>query len=191
TGCAGFGAGPSLPAPEQPELARQVEIRRTTFGVPQILAENLRAAAFALAYVQLEDYGMRVISGMQAARGRMAEVQGTGGVAADARNRRRHARAAETFHLLQEDTREAYAGFAAGVNHFIRQHPDELADWVRPDFTAIDLLARDITWPSDEAIDAFRRRIIADPADPVVLVETGGVWQRAPRSGLASPARCP
>src|SRR5690606_40090918 len=29
------------------ELARQVEIRRTTHGVPHILAENIRAAGFA------------------------------------------------------------------------------------------------------------------------------------------------
>src|SRR5687767_1978668 len=59
-----------------PDIARQVEVRRTTYGVPQILAQNLRAAGFALAYVQIEDYGTGIIEGMQSARGRAALVSG-------------------------------------------------------------------------------------------------------------------
>jgi acyl-homoserine-lactone acylase len=189
-GCAGTVA--PVGVPDQSALAAQVEVRRTTYGVPQIHAENLRAAAFALAYVQLEDHGDRIVEGLQTARGQQALVHGRSRVDADARNRLRHTRAAQSFHLLSEDTREVYEGFAAGVNHFIRSHPGQLADWMRPDFTAIDVLARDITWPSEQEMNAFRRRLLADAQDPILLVEANGQWERAGRAGPAvsdGPAR--
>jgi acyl-homoserine-lactone acylase len=166
-------------APPLPELATQVEIRRTTYGVPQIHAENLSAAAFALAYAQLEDYGAGIIRGMQAARGRLALVEGSERVDMDARGRQRHARALETFGLLHDDTRDVYVGFAEGMNHFIRVRRAELPDWVRPDFTAIDILARDISMPGDAAINAFRRRLLANPDDVALLaLDETGSWRR-------------
>jgi acyl-homoserine-lactone acylase len=170
-------------------VAGQVQIRRTTYGVPQILAENLRAAAFALAYVQLEDYGPDIIEGLQAARGRMALVEGRDRVAADARSRLRHARAVETFPLLHEDTREIYQGFAEGVNHFIRANGADLPEWMRPDFTAYDVLARDVAWPSDGAMNSFRARIEASPDTPPLLVENGGDW--LPLAAATHPADAP
>src|SRR5512138_2224783 len=54
-----------------PALAAQVEVRRTAHGVPHIKADNLEAAGYALAYVQLEDYGPRVALGLLRARGQM------------------------------------------------------------------------------------------------------------------------
>jgi acyl-homoserine-lactone acylase len=176
---AGCGwVGPSTPAPEVVEvplhpLAHQVEIRRTTFGVPQIHAETLEAAWFALAYVQLEDHGTGVITGMQTARGRMALVEGPSRIDADARNRQRHARAVEVFPLLDEDTRSIYRGFAEGMNHFIRLHRHTLPEWMEPDFTAQDVLARDVTWPAEGAMNAFRQRVLAAPDDPPVLELAG------------------
>jgi acyl-homoserine lactone acylase PvdQ len=63
----------ALEAPrEWQELAAQAEIRRTSFGVPHILADDVQAAGFALAWVQLEDHGDRVIHGLIAARGETA-----------------------------------------------------------------------------------------------------------------------
>jgi len=175
---------PSVPTAEAelievalPEVATQVEVRRTTYGVPQIRGENLRAAAFALAYVQLEDYGVRVIQGLQSARGRVALVLGRGEVDDDARARLRHARAVETYPLLHEDTRDVYRGFAEGVNHFIRVHRARLPDWVTPDFTAYDVLARDVSWPSEGQMENFRERIAERPDDPPLLVLEGGSWR--------------
>jgi acyl-homoserine-lactone acylase len=185
-GCAGTVA--SVGVPDQSALASQVEVRRTTYGVPQIHAENLRSAAFALAYVQLEDHGDRIVDGLQTARGQQALVHGRSRVDADARNRLRHARAAETFHLLNEDTREVYEGFAAGVNHFIQSRAGHLPNWMQPDFTAIDVLARDITWPSEQEMNGFRRRVLADPTDPALLVEADGEWRRGERSARVGTA---
>lgn len=193
--CAGAPRTAPAPAPALalPELARQAEIRRTTYGVPQIRAENLRAAAFALAYVQLEDYGEPVIRGLQAARGRLALVEGESQIDADARARLRHARALQTFDRLQPDTRDVYTGFAEGVNHYIRVHRDRLPAWVEPDFTGPDILARDIGGPSEPAVRAFRERLAQSPGDAMLLVADGaGAWRRSPavaRSPDAAPRR--
>ena len=179
------GGPPAGPAPtELPELARQVEIVRTEHGVPHVLGENLRAAAFGLAYVQLEDYGPGIIAGLEAARGTSALIAGRERVPADADSRLRHARAVETLPLLSQDTRDVYDGFARGVNHFIRMHAAELPAWVRPDFTGTDVLAREIIWPSAGEMSSFQRRLERDPGDPALLVlGEGGSWQRAAVSG--------
>jgi acyl-homoserine-lactone acylase len=169
-----------------PDVARQVEVRRTTYGVPQILAQNLRAAGFALAYVQIEDYGTGIIEGMQSARGRAALVSGARSIDADARNllRRRHAVA--MFDSLQQDTRDIYDGFAQGMNHFIRAHRSELPEWMQPDFSAIDVFSRDIAWPAEGAMNTFRQRLARNPADPALLVATAdGRWQRSGNAGAA------
>lgn len=68
--------GPSAAAVETSDLAQRVEVRRTTYGVPHILAEDLRAAAFGLAYVQAEDSGERVIRSIVGARGESALIDG-------------------------------------------------------------------------------------------------------------------
>jgi acyl-homoserine-lactone acylase len=177
-------------APETSSLAAQVEIVRTEYGVPHILAENLRAAGFGLAYVQIEDHGDGIIRGMHAARGRMALVEGERRVDADARGRLRHARASQTFALLHADTRDFYTGFAEGMNHYIRVHRDRLPAWMEPDFTGIDILARDITWPTDAAMNGFRDRLLNSAGDAALLVEEGpGVWRRSsaltPAAGAA------
>jgi acyl-homoserine-lactone acylase len=156
------GSRPTDASTDLRTLASQVEIRRTEYGVPHIHAENLRAAAFALAYVQLEDHGMAVIRSIQSARGRMAMVD-AGRLDGDFQNRRRHARAVATFDDLQADTRQVYAGFADGMNHFVRIHRDRLPAWVEPDFTPHDVLARDITWPAEPVMNRFRARLLDAP----------------------------
>jgi acyl-homoserine-lactone acylase len=155
-------------------LAQQVEIRRTEYGVPHILAENLRAAAFALAYVQLEDHGLPIIGVMQAARGRTALTDGERRIDADARALLRHARAVATFDSLHADTRDVYIGFAEGMNHYIRLHHDVLPSWATPDFTPQDVLARDIVWPNDAAFGGLRQRQIAEPDTGAVPADYEG-----------------
>jgi acyl-homoserine-lactone acylase len=170
-GCATTPLPPAGPASvgELNAIARQVEIRRTEYGVPHILAENVRAAAFALAYVQLEDHGTRIIEAMNAARGRSALVDGPARAHADADARRRHARARAAFDSLQQDTRDVYEGFAAGMNHYIRTRSGDLPSWTRPDFTAYDVLTRDIVWPAEGVMNRFRQRLLEDTTDRRLL----------------------
>ena len=187
-GCA--SGGPRYRPVPLPDIGQQVEIRRTEHGVPQILAANLRAAGFALAYVQLEDYGPRIIEGFQSARGRMALIDGVRRVDGDARARLRYARAVETFTLLKQDTRDVYEGFAAGMNHYIRVYRDRVPAWMQPDYTAMDVFARDVSLPADGAMNEFRERLAANPADPAVLVsDETGTWRRVVADSAGAVAR--
>src|SRR5690606_9456557 len=54
------------------QLWQQVEVIRTAHGVPHIRAENLRAAGYALAWMQLEDYGPGTALNLLRSSGRMA-----------------------------------------------------------------------------------------------------------------------
>ena len=106
------GPGPA------PTLASQVEIRRTTFGVPHIKAQNLRAGAYALAYVQLEYHGARVAMGLLRARGEMARWFGHDSIEGDFAARRDYETAVARYPDLSAETREVYEGFAIGVNRY-------------------------------------------------------------------------
>src|SRR5438128_1215464 len=77
-------AAPARTPSRRLELWRHVEILRTAHGVPHIRAENLRAAGYALAWLQSEDYGpdhLAALGGAPAmnvlrARGQMARLAG-------------------------------------------------------------------------------------------------------------------
>jgi acyl-homoserine-lactone acylase len=105
-------------------LAERVEIRRTSYGVPHILGEDLASAFFGLAYCHVEDYGERVVMGLIRARGELARYLGPDSLDSDFRNRRSYARAVKTYHLLDHDIRDVFEGYAAGVNHYVQLHPD-------------------------------------------------------------------
>lgn len=167
---AACATAPVRPGEEPADISRQVEIRRTSHGVPHILAENLRAAAFGIAYVQLEDHGDRTIRSMEAARGRMARIEGKDAIDADATARLALGRALVVFDSLNADTRDYYTGFAEGINHYIRLHRDELPSWARPDFTPQQILARDIVWPGEAVMRRFRERVIEQSEEPPLLI---------------------
>ena len=149
-------AAPSGPTPQSADsaipLPERVEIHRTEYGVPHILADDLEAMGFGLGYVQSEDYGASIAVAMVTSRGTLARHLGADELDADFAGRAVHARAVETFHRLEPRTRDVYRGFAEGVNHYIRLHADEFPPWVTPDFTPIDALARDVqTWSRADA----------------------------------------
>src|SRR5437763_2416531 len=88
-----IGASVRAQAPAAPALASQVEVLRTAHGVPHIRAANLKAAAYALAYVQLEDYGPRVAFALVRARGEMGKWFGRDSIEGDYPARLAHAEA--------------------------------------------------------------------------------------------------
>ncbi|HEU5186536.1 MAG TPA: penicillin acylase family protein, partial [Gemmatimonadaceae bacterium] len=107
-------------------------------------AENLRAAAYALAHVQLEDYGPRVANALLRARGEMGRWFGRDSMESDFSAKRDYALAVERYPQIDPDTREVYEGFAAGVNRYIELHPDEFPAGFQPRFTGYDVAARDV-----------------------------------------------
>ena len=177
----------AAPAPgraQVPELARQVEVVRTRYGVPHIRAETLKAAAYAMGYVQMEDNGPTVAHKLLAARGELALHFGRDSIGGDFAGRRARARAAETFHLLETDTRDVLEGFAAGVNRYVEQHPEEFGAQVRPDFTAHDVHAFGIRLADPRSAPDFLRRL--DAGLPVEIPPAGdpedgsNAWAFAP-----------
>jgi acyl-homoserine-lactone acylase len=144
-------------------LSHQVEIRRTAHGVPHIMAENLRAAYYALAWVQLEDYGARVAMGLVRARGEMGRWFGRDSMAGDFAAKHAYALAVQHYSHLDADTREVYEGFAAGVNRYIELHPQEFPPEFVPRFTGYDVAARDVNTATPQ--DAARFLALVSPAE--------------------------
>lgn len=90
--------------------------------MPHIRAENFRAAAFGLAWVQLEDHGMHIVQGLVRARGELALRYGADSLDSDFDFRPVHRWAVASYPLLEADTRDMYDGFAAGVNRYVELH---------------------------------------------------------------------
>src|SRR5687768_20233 len=156
-----------------PAEARQVEVIRTSYGVPHIYADTFRALGYALGYLQLEDYGDRVPIILLGARGELARHQGPGALEADFVNRPYYVRAVETYTRIDSNTRDVYEGFAAGVNRYIARHPNEFPPWMRPEFTGYDVAAAYVYRTSQATIRRWMRRLtdgerppLADPEEP-------------------------
>lgn len=143
-------------------IAARVEIVRTEYGVPHVLADDLEAMGFAMGYLQSEDYGDFTAIAMVKRRGTYARFVGHDSIGGDFVGRITHARAAATFDSLDARTRAVYTGFAEGVNHYVRLHPEVFPAWLEPDFTGVDALAGDVyTWSRGDAaafVRAERRR---------------------------------
>jgi len=137
---------------------RQVEVRRTTHGVPHIFAENLAAAAYAEAYVQSEDYGARVALSLLRARGQMGRWFGRDSIEQDFARYGAYARAVATYRLVDQPTRDVYEGFAAGVNRYIELYPEEFPSGFAPRFTGYDVLAEDVELPPLSQANRFLAR---------------------------------
>jgi acyl-homoserine-lactone acylase len=177
----GFGST----ARETPELWREVEIIRTAHGVPHIRAENLRAAGYALAWLQLEDYGPRPAMNVLRARGEMGRVFGHDSINSDFTFRRARARAIATYHRLDQETRDVYEGFAVGIDRYVELHPEEFPAGMPTDFSGYDVATLDIGRPPTTAPRAFLARQgldttrgeASEPRDPD---EGSNAWALAP-----------
>ena len=169
---------------ELDRLASQVTIRRTIHGVPHIRGENLKAAAMALAYVQMEDYGPRVALGLLRGRGAMASVFGHDRIEGDHWNRLAWLYAVEMYPKVDADTRSVYEGFAAGVNRYIMKHPDEFPPELKPDFTGYDVAARDVSQASEDAARRLIARLTNDTSQQRAAArnqdEGSNAWAFAP-----------
>lgn len=166
------------------DLASQVEIRRTSYGVPHIKAPTLKAVAFGFAYCQAEDHMESIARLYISARGESAKVfGGEGNLRSDLRNRqfRVYERSVETYHRLDADYRSMVEGYAEGLNHYIALHRDELPDWVQP-FTPHDVVAHSMR---GVARFAFDRGGIVNSF--IKRKQNEGKMQVASATGLADP----
>jgi acyl-homoserine-lactone acylase len=172
-----------LPAQPPVPYAERVEVRRTAYGVPHVLADDLGALGFGLAWVQLEDHGLRVVVELVRARGELARAFGRDSLESDFVRRPFHARAAATYHLLAADTRDLLEGYAAGVNAYIADHGDEFPAWVRPAFTGHDAAALWVDETTAAKVRVFLDRQAARraAADSAASLDRGSnAWAFAP-----------
>ena len=164
--------GQEQPRPDQsatPGLWRQVEIIRTAHGVPHIRAENLRAAGYALAWLQSEDYGTRPAFDALEARGQLAQIFGPvsgqrNNIESDFLALPLRNRVIQTYHLLDQETRDVYDGFAAGLNRYVDLHPEEFPARMPKDFSGYDVASIDAVGPSIRKARAFLARINPSPS---------------------------
>lgn len=138
-------------------LAQTVEIRRTSYGVPHILAEELAGMGYGLAWVMMEDYREEVARAILRSNGRWGLAMGPDSMEGDFAGRMAHDYAAWTYHRLPSDVRAVMDGFARGMNDFARVYRNELPHWVPDDFTAHDIAARDINVWDAGAVRSFAR----------------------------------
>ena len=149
-------------------LAAQVEVLRTAHGVPHIYADTFEALGYALGYLQVEDYGERVPRGLLRARGELALDEGRAALDADFGSQPYYRRAVEVYPELQQDTRDMYAGFAAGVNRYLAQHPEEFASWVADPFTGYDVAALSVSRSSASQTRRWINRLTGAPDAPLL-----------------------
>ncbi len=144
------------PLQGQAEFRDRVEIRRTAHGVPHILAEDFGALGYGLAWAQLEDHGQRIILNLVRARGELAGIFGRDSLESDFAFQESHARAVETYHLLDADLRHVFEGWSAAANRWVETHAGEYAAWRLGSFTPQDAAA---LW-TDETVEPATRTFL-------------------------------
>lgn len=132
-------------ASESFKVDDDIVIRRTDYGVPHIKAANLHGVSLGLAWCEIEDYGEKVIEALLSARGDIALVEGYDAIDSDFINQQSYQRTVETYFLLDQDTREMYEGFAAGINLYLKTFPEEFPNFTSFTFTGYDVAAAS-TW---------------------------------------------
>ncbi|HJS47648.1 MAG TPA: penicillin acylase family protein, partial [Gemmatimonadales bacterium] len=146
----------ALPLAAQAPYRDRVEIRRTAHGVPHILAQDFGALGYGLAWAQLEDHGQRIILNLVRARGELAEVFGRDSLESDFAFQESHARAVETYHLLDADLRDVFEGWSAAANRWVETHAPEYGPWRLSSFTPQDAAA---LW-TDETVEPATRTFL-------------------------------
>jgi acyl-homoserine-lactone acylase len=152
------------------ELWRQVEVIRTAHGVPHFRAENLRAAGYALAWLQCEDYGPSATPmSILRASGRLALIEGYERIESDFLIIRHRERTLKNYATLSRDVRDVYEGFASGVNRYIELHRGDFPKNMPADFTGQDVAATEIAPMSMRKVRNFLNRLNppADASRPV------------------------
>jgi acyl-homoserine-lactone acylase len=117
---------------------QNVTIIRDTWGVPHIYAEDAASALFGLAYAQMEDQAVPILSQMRAAVGHAAETFGPDCLPSClTQDETTHLfrvpqTAREQFPTLLDEERRRFSAFAAGINAYIAEYRAYLPAWVKP-----------------------------------------------------------
>src|SRR5262249_9225367 len=113
-------------APAASPFAQSTTIYRDTYGVPHIYARTDAGTVYGLMYAQAEDNFWQLETDYIRALGRMAEVEGPGGIANDILSRAYEVeqRSREHYEHAPAHLRALCDAFAAGVNRYLATHPE-------------------------------------------------------------------
>jgi acyl-homoserine-lactone acylase len=108
--------------------AGEATLYRDQWGVPHIWGDDHGVAGYAVARAQCEDSIQNVLYCLYAGVGRRTEFAGNSMLSADLHERRlRHVSFAErAWPKLDPPLGEMIEGFCAGVNDYVREHPEEV-----------------------------------------------------------------
>ena len=114
-------------APDEQRHYR-AEILRSEFGVPHIYGKTDADVAFGVAIAHAEDDFFTLQDVLAMARGRYGAIAGEEGAQIDYAYHLLDARGTADRHYpaLPEDTRALFEAYAAGLNQYAREHPQEL-----------------------------------------------------------------
>lgn len=149
-----------------PALAAQVTIHRDPWGVPHIIADTEEAGLYGLGYAHAEDQLEFILTMFLAGRGELAAAfgeeptSGFGGppaasnIPGDIQSRMwRHVEESQAgWERLSPQLRRNYTHYVAGMEAWMREHPDRTPDWA-PDLEPWDpvALSRFVLWPGYQA----------------------------------------
>lgn len=177
-------------------LAKQVTIRRDTYGVPHILAETEEAAAYGMGWAQAEDHAVEIARRFVSARGEAAAFLGAAGVETDfeVRRYRNHTFAAESFSRLSPLMQAMLKAYAAAYNDYAAMHRKQLPDWI-PVFNGVDVFAQGRAEIMRFAFSRARQSMQAvrvkygEPAPPPPEDDGGSnMWALAPKRTTSGKA---
>ena len=134
---------PAAAAGRSPDPDRyDVTIRRTTYGIPHVLAKDFASLGYGSGYAFAEDNVCVLARSVLKVRGEQAEFFGDDPDLVDAdlfwRYWASDAQAAAFEAAQSDDLREIVVGYSAGLNRFITERGDEAAEdcrgaaWLRP-----------------------------------------------------------
>jgi acyl-homoserine-lactone acylase len=183
---------------ETPESYEDISIRRTEYGVPHIKASSLHKVALGLAWCEMEDYGERVVQALLLARGDAALVDGYDAIESDFIRQQSYQRTLETYFLLDQNTRDMFEGFAAGVNLYLNTYPEEIPRYRAFLFSGCDVAAvsNGIATPGSARhfLNRLKEQMALDDSIRAMQEDGSNAWAFAPqrtRSGNAILLRNP
>ncbi len=116
---------PVTAVPFQP---RDVRIARDSFGVPHVFGRTDTDVAYGVAFAHAEDDFSTLQEVLAMTRGRLGAMTGADGAKVDYAAQLIDGRGTVARHYAQlpADVRMLFTAYAAGLNHYAAQHPDEV-----------------------------------------------------------------
>jgi acyl-homoserine-lactone acylase len=113
-------------------LAKSVEIRRDTFGIPHIKAKSEEALFFGMGFAQAEDKLELLAKNFLISQGRGAEFFGRDYLESDRTIARFRINEVAEREFAQADPvlKNLFVAFAEGINYYIAKHEANLPDWI-------------------------------------------------------------